>query len=57
MNPVFREVAVNTQHGPLMGALTLLFIACFLYWCWWALWPSHKAGLDAAALLPFDEEI
>lgn len=57
MNPVFKHVAVNSEHGPLLGVVTLLFLACFVYWTWWAFWPSHRESLDAASRLPFDEEV
>ncbi|MCO4743703.1 MAG: CcoQ/FixQ family Cbb3-type cytochrome c oxidase assembly chaperone [Proteobacteria bacterium] len=56
MNPIFRHAAENSDAGPMMGVLTLMFMACFAYWTWWAYAPSHAQAHDAASRLPLDEE-
>jgi cbb3-type cytochrome oxidase subunit 3 len=38
-----------------MGALTALFLACFMYWAWWAFADRNKARLDEASRLPFSD--
>ena len=52
MNPVFREAAQSAELGWLMGAMTVLFVACFLGWTWWAYSAGNRARMDEAAALP-----
>ena len=54
MNTLMTEAAASIEMGWLLGAVTAVFFASFLYWIWYAYWPSHKAQLDEAALMPFD---
>jgi len=53
---VLKEGAAMAEMGTLMGFTTALFIAVTVAWTLWAYWPSRKAEMDAAALLPFEEE-
>jgi cbb3-type cytochrome oxidase subunit 3 len=53
MNPLIREAAESIQLGWLLGILTVLFLATFLYWVWWAYAPSRRDQHDEAAQLPF----
>ena len=53
MNPLLREAANSIQLGWLLGILTVLFLATFLYWVWWAYSPANKESHDEAAQLPF----
>ena len=55
MNPLLQEAAESVRFGWLLGALTLLFLAGFLWWVWYAYTPKHKKMLDEAARLPFDD--
>jgi cbb3-type cytochrome oxidase subunit 3 len=52
MNPVFREAGSLAQHGWIMGAMTVLFLACFLGWSWWACAAHNRQKFEDAALLP-----
>ena len=54
MNTLRLEAAAGVGMGWLLGAMTIVFFAAFLYWVWYAYAPSHKSRLDQAALLPFD---
>jgi cbb3-type cytochrome oxidase subunit 3 len=54
MNPLMREAAASVEMGWLLGVMTAVFLASFLYWCWYAYAPSHKPRMDRAALMPFD---
>ena len=54
MNPLKLEAAASVQMGWLLGALTILFFASFLYWIWYAYAPSRKQFMDEASLIPFD---
>jgi cbb3-type cytochrome oxidase subunit 3 len=49
-----REAAASIEMGWLLGVMTAVFFAAFLYWVWYAYAPSHKRRLEEAALLPFD---
>ncbi|MDH5589476.1 MAG: cbb3-type cytochrome c oxidase subunit 3 [Gemmatimonadota bacterium] len=53
MNPLLREAAASVQFGWLMGVMTLVFIACFLAWVWYAYTPKHRQMMEEAARLPF----
>jgi cbb3-type cytochrome oxidase subunit 3 len=52
MNPVLREAGGYVEHAWLMGAMTVLFIACFVGWTWWAYAARNRAMMEEAALLP-----
>jgi cbb3-type cytochrome oxidase subunit 3 len=52
MNPVFREAAGFVDHGWIMGAMTVLFFACFIGWSWWAYAKHNRQKFEDAALLP-----
>jgi cbb3-type cytochrome oxidase subunit 3 len=49
-----REAAASVEMGWLLGVMTAVFFAAFLYWIWYAYAPGHKERLDEAALLPFE---
>jgi cbb3-type cytochrome oxidase subunit 3 len=55
MNEVFRTAAETARLGWIMGLLTVLFLACFVYWSWWAYRASNRARLDEASRLPFTD--
>jgi cbb3-type cytochrome oxidase subunit 3 len=52
VNPVFREAGTLVQHGWIMGAMTVLFMACFIGWSWWAYAAHNRRKFEDAALLP-----
>lgn len=52
MNPVFREAAELARLGWVMGVATVVFVACFVGWTWWAYSASNRARMAEAALLP-----
>jgi cbb3-type cytochrome oxidase subunit 3 len=55
MNPIFQEAAQTARLGWIMGVLTILFLACFLGWTWWAYAPSHRQRMDEAARMPLTD--
>ncbi|MBK7924796.1 MAG: CcoQ/FixQ family Cbb3-type cytochrome c oxidase assembly chaperone [Gemmatimonadetes bacterium] len=55
MNPLFREAAESVQLGWLLGTTTVLFLAAFLFWTWWAWTDKHKTRWEAASRLPFND--
>lgn len=56
MNPIYRAGAETAQHVWVMGAMTVLFLACFLGWTWWAFARGNRSRMDEAALLPLTVE-
>ena len=56
MDPVFHAAAEANQLGWLMGFTTLLFMGSFGVWVWWAFAPAHRAFLEEASRLPFDDD-
>jgi cbb3-type cytochrome oxidase subunit 3 len=52
MNPVFREASNHVQYGWIMGVMTVLFLACFVGWGWWACAKHNRGKFEDAALLP-----
>lgn len=55
MNDVFRTAAQHVSHGWVLGVTTVLFVAVFAFWAWYALRPAHKQMLDDAARLPLND--
>lgn len=56
MNTLMREAGASVEMGWLLGVMTAVFFASFLYWIWYAYAPSRKPMMDEAALIPFDGE-
>jgi cbb3-type cytochrome oxidase subunit 3 len=55
MNPVLDLAAESVTLGWLLGVMTVFFLISFLGWVWWTYTPGHKAMLDEAAMLPFND--
>ncbi len=55
MNTLMREAGASVQMGWLLGVMTAVFFASFLYWVWYAYAPSRKGIMHEASLMPFDE--
>ena len=55
MNPLIREAAGSVEGGWLLGVMTAVFLATFLYWLWYAYAPGHRAHMEAAGRMPFEE--
>ena len=56
MNPLINEAQNIVQGGWLLGLMTAVFFATFLYWFWYAYAPSHKERLEDLGNMPFDLE-
>jgi cbb3-type cytochrome oxidase subunit 3 len=52
VNPLYREAAHMATGGWIMGAVTVLFLACFVGCTWWAYASRNRALLEEAARLP-----
>jgi cbb3-type cytochrome oxidase subunit 3 len=55
MNPIIREAAGQVQLGWLMGIMTGLFLACFVFWIWWAWRAKNRGRWEEASRLPFND--
>ena len=55
MNPIFKAAAEATTGGWLLGVMTIVFLAFFILWTWWAYRPANRAKMAAAALMPLDD--
>lgn len=54
MNTLTREAASSVELGWLLGVLTVVFFAAFIYWFWYAYAPGHRTRMTEASLMPFD---
>jgi cbb3-type cytochrome oxidase subunit 3 len=52
MNPVLQEGVRSIQLGWIAGVMTIVFIAFFVGWTYWAFAPANRDRLDVAARLP-----
>lgn len=53
MNPVIAGAAASVSMGWLAGLMTIVFLACFLGWVWYAYNPQRRELMDEAARIPF----
>ena len=53
MNPAFQQAAQTARLGWLMGVMTIVFIACFVGWAWWAYSTKNRQAMTEASMLPF----
>ena len=56
MNPLINEAANTVQGGWLLGIMTAVFLATFLYWFWYAYAPHNKDRMEAAGRIPFESD-
>ncbi len=57
MNPIFKAAAAATTQGWLLGATTVFFFACFIAFVVWAYAPWRRSAMEAASMLPFDDDL
>ncbi len=55
MNPLLREAAGSVEMGWLLGLMTLVFLAFFIGWAWWAYSPKHREIMEEASRMPFTD--
>ena len=53
MNPAFRAAAQTVELTWIMGVMTVVFLACFAGWTWWAFRAGNRERMEHAARLPF----
>ncbi len=57
MNPLIQQAAASVDGGWVLGLMTVVFFACFLWWVWWAYAPSHRERMEAFGRIPFQEDV
>ena len=55
MNTLLKEAAASVQMGWLLGAMTVVFLVCFLGWVWWAWNPKNRAMMEEMSMMPFHD--
>ena len=55
MNPLLKEAAENVRLGWVLGGMTVLFLASFVFWIWWAWSDRNKARMEADSRLPLND--
>ena len=55
MNPIVREATERLPYGWILGVTTLVFMAGFLFWIWWAWTAKNKARWEADSRLPLND--
>jgi len=56
VNPLLSEASNSIDGGWILGIMTLIFFATFLYWAWYAYAPAHRDQMEAAGRMPFEVE-
>ena len=52
MNPLKQAAVESVQGGWVMGLMTLVFLAVFVGWTWWAYSRRNLEAFEQAAKLP-----
>ena len=55
MNPLLKEAAESVTLGWMLGLTTVLFMAAFLFWIWWAWSSRNRTRWEADSRLPFND--
>jgi cbb3-type cytochrome oxidase subunit 3 len=55
MNPLLHQAAETASLGWLLGAMTLLFLAGFGFWVWWAYRAKNRARWEEASRMPLND--
>ena len=55
MNPLLQGSRGGVTQGWIMGIITALFLASFLFWVWYAWAGRNRARWEEASRLPFND--
>lgn len=55
-HPAIQAALESAEATWLLGPMTLVFFAAFVFWVLWAYAPFNRDTMDFAANLPLDEE-
>ncbi len=56
MNHVLAQTSGLVEYAWVMGLTTLLFLACFVGWTWWAYSSANRERMERAARMPLAED-
>ncbi len=55
MNTLLREAAASVQMGWLLGAMTVVFLVCFVGWIVYAYHPRNRELMEEMARMPLGD--
>jgi cbb3-type cytochrome oxidase subunit 3 len=55
MNALLADAAESVGMGWLLGMMTVVFLAIFLAWVWYAYRPKHRALMEELGRMPFTD--
>jgi cbb3-type cytochrome oxidase subunit 3 len=55
MNPLLEEAVSSVEAGWILGVMTVVFLAVFLWWAWYAYNPQNKRLMDEASRMPLGD--
>ena len=55
MNTLLKEAAASVQMGWLLGAMTVVFLICFVGWVWYAYHPRNRALMEESGRMPLND--
>ncbi|MGD8320611.1 MAG: cbb3-type cytochrome c oxidase subunit 3 [Gemmatimonadota bacterium] len=55
MNPLLKHASESVQMGWLLGAMTVVFLAIFLAWVFYAYRPKHRQLMEELGRMPFTD--
>ena len=55
MNPLVKEAAEQIRLGWMMGVMTVVFLATFIFWGWWAYRGKNRKRWEEASRLPLND--
>jgi cbb3-type cytochrome oxidase subunit 3 len=55
MNPLLEEAASSVEAGWVLGLMTVVFLAAFLWWVWYAYTPRNQALMEEASRMPLGD--
>ncbi len=55
MNPLLKDAAESVAMGWLLGLMTVVFLAVFVGWAWYAYRPRHRGLMEELGKMPFSD--
>ncbi|HEY7682613.1 MAG TPA: hypothetical protein VH879_08200 [Gemmatimonadales bacterium] len=55
MNPLLNEAAASVRLAWVLGIMTVVFVASFGFWIWWAWTKRNRARWEADSRLPLND--
>jgi cbb3-type cytochrome oxidase subunit 3 len=55
MNTLLKDAAESVGMGWLLGLMTVVFLAVFVGWAWYAYRPRHRSLMEELGRMPFSD--